>query len=169
MKESLLSGQFPVASFPSPNKKCRPRRVGTLKSCCRSLRWHYPDQVQRVGDDLGRPLSWTRPSSPRRLTNFTQSKYRIGSLGSQPSAHRHNPSATLRTGCKGSPSTRDFGELSRTAPAEGLRGDPERLFRPRPEGRGLAPSKYQSVDGTFHVCPEIYVDKSVLKYQYLKH
>jgi hypothetical protein len=65
------------------HKKCRPQRVGILKSCCRSLRWHYPDQVQRVGDDLGHPLSWTRPSSPRRLATFNQPKYRTASLGSQ--------------------------------------------------------------------------------------
>jgi hypothetical protein len=41
------------------------------------------------------------------------------------------------TRCKGSPLTRDFGELSRAAPAKKLRVDPERRFLPRPEGRGL--------------------------------
>src|SRR4030042_2109888 len=145
VKRSISRGMVSLT-----HKKCRPCRVGIFKSFCRSLRWHYPDQVQRVGDYLGHPLSWTRPSSPRRLANFTQSKYRTASPGSQPSAHRHKS--------KGSPSTR--------TPAKEIRGDPERRFRPRPEGSSLVPpnGSNQSVDGTFHICPEIYVDKSVLKY-----
>jgi hypothetical protein len=30
---------------------------------CPSLRWHYPDQVQPVGGEIGHPLSLAFPSS----------------------------------------------------------------------------------------------------------
>src|SRR5260370_24104323 len=35
-----------------------------LHYACPSLRWHYPDQVQPVGGEIGHPLSLASPSSP---------------------------------------------------------------------------------------------------------
>ena len=147
------------------HKKCRPRRVGICKSFCRSLRWHYPDQVQRVGDDLGRPLSWTRPSSPRRLANFTQPKYRTGSPGSQ---HMYlKVPRSSRSQAEGAPPNGQGDQLmehsisARNVSPKRGRGDFSRLLN-RPRFTGPCPLTHASV--THYICPEIYVDKLVLKY-----
>src|SRR4030042_1782752 len=138
VKRSISRGMVSLT-----HKKCRPCRVGIFKSFCRSLRWHYPDQVQRVGDYLGPPLSWTRPSSPRRLTNFTQSKYRPASPGSQPYVSEPVPPFD-------------------PSPSIELRA----LSLSKGSGRGCAAKWVKSIS-RWNIpylprdCPEIYVDKSV--------
>jgi hypothetical protein len=41
----------------------RIEREKRLAFACPSLRWHYPDQVQPVGGEIGHPLSLAFPSS----------------------------------------------------------------------------------------------------------
>jgi len=56
-----------------------------------------------------------------------------------------NPS-TPQHKCWGLPSTRDFGELSRAAQAEGLRVDPERGFFTPPSKAGLGAAEWANLE-----------------------
>jgi ribosomal protein S18 acetylase RimI-like enzyme len=72
------------------------------------------------------------PKSPYDWTTFLNLHY----LYPETFLVHVNPSSPPPE-ASGSPSTRDFGELSRAAQAGGLRVDSERRLPSRPEGRGL--------------------------------
>ena len=114
------------------------------------LRWHYPDQVLRVGGAFVRPLSPVCPSSPLRLGHRRRIRSRRDDPAADPAEHR--PARTLPRHALRRPAARCRRRHDHARPRHRDRVRPRPRAGDLPDRRGARGSARWSAHGPLRPC-----------------